>query len=119
MNLTTLAEQLEMDEGEVGEILWLFVETTTSALRMLQSAIVKEESEKAAAAAHSIKGAAANLQLKDIHEAATGLERAIGDNHMEDTLDAIDLIVDQLGQLMKILERSALLDESEPEPGQT
>ena len=60
MNFRGLAKQLEIEEGDMLEIIGLFLETSASDLRQLESAIDEEDAKSAVCAAHSIKGAAAN-----------------------------------------------------------
>jgi len=77
MNFRGLAERLEMEEGDMMEIIGLFLEASASDLRQLQSAIDQEDVQSAVRAAHSIKGAAANLRLTAIFEIAQRMERRL------------------------------------------
>ena len=70
MNFKGLAEQLEMEETEYLEIMELFLETSVTNLGELQSAVEGKDAQSAFRAAHSIKGAAANLRLNAIFELA-------------------------------------------------
>jgi HPt (histidine-containing phosphotransfer) domain-containing protein len=98
MNLKELANHLEMDEGEFLELIELFIDTSTSDLNHLQSAVEKGEGLNAVNAAHSIKGAAANLGLAEIYELAKKIEAGARGNHLDRTLEWIPT-------LRKLLER--------------
>ena len=74
MNFKELAENLGLEEEEFLELIELFVETSMSDLKDLQSATESGHAENAAKAAHSIKGAAANLGLSEISEVAREIE---------------------------------------------
>lgn len=91
MNFKELAENLGMEEEEYLEIVELFVETGTSDLDKLQSAIEKGDKEEAANAAHSLKGASGNLGFTDFYDVAKLTEqKARSDN------DSLDEIVEEL-----------------------
>ena len=77
MNFKELAENLGMEEDEYLEIVELFVETGTSDLDKLQSAIEKRDKEEAANAAHSLKGASGNLGFTDFYDAAKMIEQKV------------------------------------------
>jgi len=83
MNLKEMAERLEMEEPEFLDMLNLFLETALSDLGHLQSAWEKKDAIGAAIAAHSIKGAAANLGLTEIFEAAKIMEMEARSNRLD------------------------------------
>jgi histidine phosphotransfer protein HptB len=85
MNTKKLAENLGLEEEEFIEIFELFVETGNEDLENLFSAIHEGDSERAVQAAHSLKGAAANLGLAEIFEAAKKVEE-MARNHLSGTL---------------------------------
>ena len=74
MNVKALAENLGLEKHEYMELLSLFLETASSDMSKLQSAIEEKDAQKTAAAAHSIKGAAGNLGLMKIHKGAKEIE---------------------------------------------
>jgi len=61
----------------------LFLDTSTSDLNHLQSAVEKGEGLNAVKAAHSIKGAAANLGMAEIYELAKKIETEAHGNQLE------------------------------------
>jgi HPt (histidine-containing phosphotransfer) domain-containing protein len=105
MNFRGLAERLEMEEGDMMEIIGLFLEASASDLRQLQSAIDQEDVQSAVRAAHSIKGAAANLRLTAIFEIAQRMEREARENRLEGAIGAIQAIRENLNQIDESLKR--------------
>jgi HPt (histidine-containing phosphotransfer) domain-containing protein len=105
MNFRGLAERLEMEEGDMMEIIGLFLEASASDLRQLQSAIDEEDVQSAVRAAHSIKGAAANLRLTAIFEIAQRMEREARENRLEEAIGAIQAIRENLNQIDESLKR--------------
>lgn len=80
MNFKKLASDLGLEEEDYVELIELFVDVGMSDFNRLQSALEEGDAEKAAKAAHSIKGAAGNLGLTDIYETAKLIvEEARGD----------------------------------------
>jgi len=85
MELRRLAERLGLDDVELKEVVRLFVESSTADIESFASAVRTGDSARAAAAIHSIKGAALCLGLNDISGCPggrtpqpSGLPRRIG-----------------------------------------
>jgi HPt (histidine-containing phosphotransfer) domain-containing protein len=74
MDINECAENLGLEKKELMELLILFVETTHADLDKLQTALSEMDGNQAVAAAHSIKGAAANLGLTALYDAAKEAE---------------------------------------------
>jgi HPt (histidine-containing phosphotransfer) domain-containing protein len=74
MDIKECAENLGLEKEEFIELLILFVETARTDLDKLETALSETDGNQAVAAAHSIKGAAANLGLTVLHEAAKEVE---------------------------------------------
>ncbi|MGA7876548.1 MAG: Hpt domain-containing protein [Desulfoferrobacter sp.] len=66
MNLADKAKSLGFEEVELREMLELFIEISLSDLQKLQSAVDQKKPELAAAAAHSIKGAARSFGFDEL-----------------------------------------------------
>jgi len=82
MNFGKLAEDLGLEREEYLELIELFIETSMSDLDKLQSAIKEVNAEKAANAAHSLKGAARSIGLMELSETAKEIEeKAFGPDH--------------------------------------
>jgi HPt (histidine-containing phosphotransfer) domain-containing protein len=69
-----ISEALGLDEDTCMELLTLFHETTVADLEKMESALKAGSARGVADAAHSIKGAAANLRLREISEIAKEIE---------------------------------------------
>jgi len=103
MDLKQLAERLELEEDEFLEMMNLFIEVTESDLRKLQSAMEREELQEAVFAAHSIKGAAANLGLTGISEKAKRTEAALRDRQLDEAREAVRGIQEKLFEVTRDL----------------
>ena len=108
MNFKDLASNLEMEKEEYLEMIGLFLETTTNDLTYLYSALERAEGPKAASAVHSIKGAAANLGLTEIHELAQKIEMEALKCHLDRDSgpilmlqEKVDLVEEQFKQESK------------------
>ena len=99
MNVRVLARSLEMKECDLVEYVKLFLEATASDLFHLQESLKQGEAREVRMAAHSIKGAAANLRLMDICEAAKTIETHALENHLEKIPEIIGMIKEKLDQL--------------------
>lgn len=74
MNLRELSDNLGLNEEEYSELLAIFVDAGRADLQKLDRAIDQGDASTAAKAAHSLKGAAANLGLADFSDAAKKAE---------------------------------------------
>lgn len=103
MNLKELGENLGMDEEEFLEIMELFIDTSTTDFNKLQSAIDEKNSQKVAEAAHSIKGASANLGFKEVQEATKNLEEKGRNNHLEGITELAQILKKELDEVEKLV----------------
>ena len=92
MNIKKMADALELSKEEYVELVKLFVETSRNDIERLVAAISNRESEKAAQAAHSIKGAAVNLELTEVSEIAKKLEMEAREGNLAGTSSDILLL---------------------------
>ena len=105
MNLRELANHLEMEKEEFLELIELFLDTSASDLNDLQSAVEKGEGLNAVKAAHSIKGAAANLGMAEIYELAKKIETEARGNQLHRTLEWIPTLRNLLDQVAEGLKQ--------------
>ena len=103
MDFKELAENLELEENELLELLGLFVETGYSDLNKLQSAIEDGDTEEAARVSHSIKGTSANLGLMGIFELTKRIEMSVQNNDLYGATEAAKRIKEQLDGIAKAL----------------
>jgi HPt (histidine-containing phosphotransfer) domain-containing protein len=104
MNLKELANHLEMEKEEFLELIELFLDTSFSDLNHLQSAVEKGEGLNAVKAAHSIKGAAANLGMAEIYELAKKIETEVQGNRLDRTPEwilTLRRLLDQVAEGLK------------------
>jgi len=87
MNLNTkqLSEKVGLEEYEYVELLTLFLETGMGDLKQLQAAIHAADLEQIMNIAHTFKGAAMNLGLKELTEIAKMIEISTGEDQMKNT----------------------------------
>lgn len=101
MGLANMAERLGLDEEDCAEILSLFVETTLCDLDTLSRAVAGEDVLTAVQAAHSIKGAAANLGLDEVSSYAGTVEMNARKGILKGAMEAVDAIRGRV-DLMKV-----------------
>jgi HPt (histidine-containing phosphotransfer) domain-containing protein len=104
MNLKELALELEMEPDEIRELLEIFLESSESDIDRLQQALTEGDAKQAADAAHSIKGASANLGFMDIFSVAKNLEQKARDNSLEGLSDEALTLKNQLSVISKSLD---------------
>jgi len=103
MNLTALAENLDLEKEECLAIMELFIKTSTSSLNQLQLALGEGEAEKVMKCAHFIKGAASNLRLMNIVEAAKRMEMGASKKNLDGATEAVRTIKEELGRIAESL----------------
>jgi len=74
MDFNDLALRLGIDEEEFKELVELFITTTCSDIKKIKNSISDHTLADAAAASHSIKGAAGNLGFDEIFSLAGQME---------------------------------------------
>jgi histidine phosphotransfer protein HptB len=74
MDFKDLASKIGIDDEDFMELVELFITTTLSDLDKIKQGVATNKSEDAAAAAHSIKGAAGNMGFEAMSELAKKME---------------------------------------------
>ena len=105
MNFKELAENLGLEEDEYLEIIELFIETVISDLDKLRTAIEEGDAGKAADAAHSMKGAAGNLGLEEIQEAARRTEEEARNEALSDITESFQDLKNNFDQLRQFVKK--------------
>lgn len=101
MDYKYLADQLDLDESEFLELVALFVDTTRTDLEKIHQGVSSGDFSRAAAAAHSIKGAAGNLGFTHMADLAEKMECAANSGSFDnfDTyITDLEIRVDALGR---------------------
>jgi histidine phosphotransfer protein HptB len=103
MNFKELGENLGLDEDEYRELVELFVESGLADYQRLQAAITANDADQIARSAHTIKGAAGNLGLMDVHEVAKKVEAAATDGRSDDLAQAMQSLGSQFDAIEKFV----------------
>lgn len=96
MNCKELSKALELEEDEYLELLELFVETSRADLNNIQSAVAASNLDLVTRIAHSVKGAALNLGLKDIIAITKEIEQTSRNGHQNEVTHIIHLLEEKL-----------------------
>ena len=83
MEYKKLASRLGMDEGDVEELVALFITTTVSDINKIKKSVADGHSADAAAISHSIKGVAGNMGFDDIFVLSKEMERQAKQGRLE------------------------------------
>ncbi len=103
MDIKALADNLGLEEDEYLELADLLVDTGMVDLSNMESAVKAGDTDTAAKAAHSIKGASGNLGIMDIYELAKAIEAQLRDNNLETVGTQIREIREKLESLAKVV----------------
>ena len=105
MNIRELAENLGLEEDEYLELLELFIDTGMVDIEKLRSAVKEGNAEKAAQAAHSIKGASGNLGLMEIYDVARKSEEEARNNSLIELTESAQTLKEQFDSLAEVARR--------------
>ena len=103
MDFKELASDMELDEEEYLDLIKLFIQVSKSDLDILLRAIKGGCAEKAAAAAHSIRGASGNLKLVNLHETAKQIEEKGRQGVLEGAAESAHLLTEELKRLGELV----------------
>jgi len=107
MNFDRLAERLGLETEEYLELAELFLETGSSDLGILKSAVEQGNIEETIKAAHAIKGSSGNLGLMDIYETAKGIEQGARGNSLEGAGQAVEAIQGEIEILARYISQKS------------
>ena len=96
MNIRELAENLGLEEEEYLELLDLLVETGMSDIDKYQKASDEGDIEGAVMAAHSLKGATANMGFMELSYMANELQDKAHNNRLEGAAKIIQSMREEL-----------------------
>ncbi|MDM8554631.1 Hpt domain-containing protein [Desulfococcaceae bacterium HSG7] len=89
MDMKAAADSLGLDEEEFSEIVELFIDTAQSDIDKLKEGFDNGDTEKAANASHSLKGASGTLGFMDIYEIAKKAEEEAKDNDLDKLANSV------------------------------
>ena len=102
MGINELAENLGLEKEEYIELVELLIETSKADMATAETALREQDSDGAANALHSIKGAAGNLGLTEIYEIAKQGEMAARSHDMNQLPGAVQLLQEKLASLSEL-----------------
>jgi HPt (histidine-containing phosphotransfer) domain-containing protein len=91
LNLNKISKKLGLEENEYLELVELFIETSKSDIKNLQSAINNKNLELIAKIAHSLKGAAMNLGLDYFFELSETIEKTSRNGELEEAAEIAEI----------------------------
>ena len=103
MDIKALADNLGLEEDEYLELVDLLVDTGMVDLSNMESAVKAGDTDTAAKAAHSIKGASGNLGIMDIYELAKAVESELRNNNLAGIGGQLEEIRGKLESLEKLV----------------
>jgi len=106
MDFEGLASRLGIDKEDFLELTELFITTTQSDMDKIRRGMWDDSPEDAAAAAHSIKGAAGNLGFDQMADLAKNMEF----RGKEGRLDGFDVWADDMDGLLNQLQESLAVE---------
>ncbi len=89
MDIKAAAAGLGLDEDEFSEIVELFIDTAKSDIDKLKEGFETGDTEMAANAAHSLKGASGTLGFMDISNIAKSAEEDAKNNELDKLADSV------------------------------
>jgi HPt (histidine-containing phosphotransfer) domain-containing protein len=97
MNISVMAAELGLEEEDVRRMVRTFLDSTEEDLMRLSRAYSEGDTGKIGTIAHHIRGAASNLELPEIAEAALGIEKNARSGLGEDPAGLVERIRSRLG----------------------
>ena len=99
MNFKELGDTLGLEEDEYRDLVALFITTGSADIQALQAALSAGDQDGAVQKAHTIKGAAGNLGLTDIHQTAEHIEQQAVEGKWADAAPMVEAMQHQMEAL--------------------
>jgi CheY-like chemotaxis protein len=106
-DLQEMAAFLDGDEEMLGELVTMFLEDSSHLFSRIRSGIVGGNASEVEAAAHQLKGSAANFRAPRVMEEAYRVETLGRDGDLEAAADVLPGLEEALGDLQEALQRLA------------
>lgn len=103
MNFKELGENLGLEEDEYRELVELFVDSGTAEFNRLKEAVTANNLDQIMRSAHTIKGAAGNLGLMDVHEEAKKIESSASSGQAEELAEAVQVMTGQFEAIAEFI----------------
>lgn len=99
MNFKELADNLGLEEEEYRELIDLFISSSADDVQKIADGISAGDAEQISRAAHTVKGASANLGLVDISAAAKVIELRAMNKQLDEMPRALETLQDQIKRI--------------------
>jgi len=108
MNFKELGEKIGLEEDEYRELVELFMETGTADYDRLKAAFEAGDAQQVARSAHTIQGAAGNMGIMNVHEAAKRIELAAVDNRLDSISAELDSLKGLFDEVARFVQETSL-----------
>jgi HPt (histidine-containing phosphotransfer) domain-containing protein len=101
MEFKALAEKLGLEEDEFLELVELYIETCSSDMLKLESAVQQGNIQRVVELSHTLKGSSGNLGFMDIFEKAKEIEAKARENIIDGaelSIQSIKGMIEQISQ---------------------
>lgn len=108
MEFKELAENLGLDEDEFLELVDLYLETCSTDIVKLESAVHQSNIQRVVELSHSLKGSSGNLGFMDIFEVAKGIEERARNDVIagaESSVQSIKEMIEQISRKYESVEK--------------
>ncbi len=99
MNFNELAANLGLEEEEYRELIDLFISSSAEDLQKIADGLAAGEAEQIMRAAHTVKGASANLGLVDVSAAAKVIEMRAMNHQLDGLVRALETLQNQIKRI--------------------
>lgn len=90
MNFKELGETIGLEEDEYRELVELFMDTGMADYDRMKRAFEAGDAQQVARSAHTIQGAAGNMGIMNVHEAAKRIEQTAADGRLDSVSAELD-----------------------------
>jgi histidine phosphotransfer protein HptB len=104
MNINELAANLGLEADEYMELLELLVDSGREDITSLEKAMAANDADGVVKAAHSIKGAAANLGLTGLSETARDVEFSAREGNLEGMTEKMQPLKAEFTAIVEVLQ---------------
>ncbi len=99
MDFESIATNLGLDKEDLDELLEIFTTTSFSDIEKINFGLKENNAQQVSQAAHSIKGASANLGFEEIASLSKDIEMAAKEGNIEGLKEKADIIVEELKKI--------------------
>jgi HPt (histidine-containing phosphotransfer) domain-containing protein len=101
----SLLERVDGDDALLCVIVEVFLEDFPNSIRAIEEALASQDATRLQGAAHSLKGASANISAEQLREAAHCLEQMGAEGQLEDAAEGVARVNQAATALKPVLER--------------